>query len=156
MHCEACGNQLEPDALIYRVSLGYSHPWNYQKCPGTIIRVCATCNVSRMLGVFPGYKDHRTWWPASSCAHCRRPIIASRNRKPPNLLCCSVQCDALARNAAARRKRRAQRTEQDCDGCGKPFEPKRNDAAFCSPACRQRAYRSRTIRAAHTGGTIHR
>jgi hypothetical protein len=40
------------------------------------------------------------------------------------VLCCSTECDA-----AARRKRRSGRDERSCDVCGKPFEPKRSDAA---------------------------
>jgi len=144
MHCEACRKELQPDAPVYRVSLSYDHYWAYRKCPGTIIRVCAACNVSPPL-FFPdhGFPDRRAWCPRSPCIHCGRPIIASRKRRPPKLFCCSTECDAAALNAAARRKRRSRRTERSCGGCGKPFESKRINATFCSPACRQRAYRRR-------------
>jgi hypothetical protein len=30
-----------------------------------------------------------------------------------------------------------------CQGCGRPLPAGRSDRRFCSPACRQRAYRSR-------------
>lgn len=30
-----------------------------------------------------------------------------------------------------------------CDGCGNTYEPARSDSRFCSPACRQKAYRER-------------
>jgi len=144
MHCEACRKELQPDAPVYRVSLSYDHDWAYRKRPGTIIRVCAACNVSPPL-FFPdqGFPDRRVWCPRSPCIHCGRPIIASRKRRPPKLFCCSMECDAAALNAAARRKRRSRRTERSCGGCGKPFESKRINATFCSPACRQRAYRRR-------------
>src|SRR4051812_33572951 len=33
--------------------------------------------------------------------------------------------------------------EPSCAQCEEPFEPSRSDARFCSPACRQRAYRAR-------------
>ena len=33
-------------------------------------------------------------------------------------------------------------TERRCGGCGEPFHA-RSDAAYCSAACRQRAYRQR-------------
>ena len=32
---------------------------------------------------------------------------------------------------------------RNCGRCGEPFIPKRTDAHYCSPACRQRAYRLR-------------
>jgi hypothetical protein len=135
MHCEACRNDLEPDAPIYRVSLSYNDR--------VIIRVCAACNARPPLFYpNPDYPDYRKWWPSSPCIHCGRPIIASRKGLPPKLLCCSTECGAAALNAAARRKR-SLCTERSCDGCGKPFGPKRIDATFCSPACRQRAYRLR-------------
>jgi hypothetical protein len=35
-----------------------------------------------------------------------------------------------------------------CTECGEPFTPKRRDARYCSNACRQRAYRERTLGAA--------
>ena len=134
IHCEACRNDLEPNAPIYRVALSYSHPWvRTPICPATIIRVCAACCPSVLWG----------WWPPSPCLHCGRPIIASRNRRPPKLFCCSAKCDAAVLNAAARRERRSRRTERSCNGCRKPFEPKRADATYCSPACRQLAYRQR-------------
>ena len=136
MHCEACRNDLEPDAPIYRVSLSYNDR--------VIIRVCAACNARPPLFYpNPDYPDYRKWCPRSPCIHCGRPIIASRKRRPPKLYCCSTECDAAALNAAARRKRRSRRTERSCGGCGKPFESKRINATFCSPACRQRAYRRR-------------
>jgi excisionase family DNA binding protein len=50
-----------------------------------------------------------------------------------------------ARNAAAREKRRRDRGDRTCalEGCGKTFALKRNDARYCSNACRQAAYRER-------------
>ncbi len=32
-----------------------------------------------------------------------------------------------------------------CAVCGKPFEARRRDAAYCSPRCRQRALRTRSV-----------
>jgi len=137
MQCEACRNDLEPNTPIYRVALHYSHPWVGRKCPGCIIRVCAAC--------LPGFPDIREWSPQSPCIHCGRPIIASRNRQPPKLFCCSTECDAATRNAAARRKRGSRRAKRSCQGCGKPFEPKRTDAKFCSLVCKQRTFRQRLV-----------
>jgi hypothetical protein len=32
-----------------------------------------------------------------------------------------------------------------CAQCGRTYRPQRSDALFCSPACKQRAYRGRLI-----------
>jgi hypothetical protein len=139
MCCEACRKDLEPDAPIYRVALPYSHPLAYRSS-ACIFRVCAAC-------LRPPNVYVEEWWPPLPCIHCGRPILASRNRRPPKLLCCSTECNAATLSAAARRKRSVLRHNTRplcyCKGCDKPFEPKRIDAAFCSPACRQRAYRLR-------------
>lgn len=51
--------------------------------------------------------------------------------------------------AAYRRRlratRRALRPKVSCEGCGVPFRPARADQRFHSSACKQRAYRSRTL-----------
>lgn len=54
---------------------------------------------------------------------------------------------------AGERRREARRVvhaERACAKCSRTFAPARNDARYCSPACRQRAYRNRT---AATKGT---
>ena len=38
--------------------------------------------------------------------------------------------------------RRQEPNPRDCDQCGDPFTPIRADARYCSPACRQKAYRA--------------
>lgn len=42
---------------------------------------------------------------------------------------------------AQRKKRLRLRENTVCITCGKQFTPKRNDAKYCSNACRQKAYR---------------
>ena len=39
----------------------------------------------------------------------------------------------------------------ECESCGEEFIPKRLDAKYCSPACRQRAYRKRDGKASNSG-----
>jgi hypothetical protein len=137
MAASACLPLSAGPALTFLPPKGGRHgAGSLDKCPGCIIRVCAAG--------LPGFPDIREWWSRSPCIHCGRPIIASRNRRPPKLFCCSTECDAAALNAAARRRRRSRRTERSCQGCGKPLELKRTDATFCSLACRQRAYRQRS------------
>jgi hypothetical protein len=42
-----------------------------------------------------------------------------------------------------RRRQREERPMQQCRICGLAFRGSRQDARFCSPACRQKAYRHR-------------
>lgn len=53
------------------------------------------------------------------------------------------RCAADADNERQRDRRRQARAGRPCDGCGQPFTPPRADGRYCSPACRQRAYRRR-------------
>ncbi len=42
-----------------------------------------------------------------------------------------------------RERRRLQRQHLCCQQCSKPLDASRNDARYCSPACKQAAYRKR-------------
>lgn len=71
----------------------------------------------------------------STCTVCGR-IVTGRNKY------CSDRC----RNDAyleRRRQRHAASLRKTCAVCGKPFTAKRADAIYCSPACKQAAYRGR-------------
>jgi hypothetical protein len=85
--------------------------------------------------------------PERTCAHCGRPIRGRR----PQALYCSDQC-----RLDAQVERRRQRIEEQqgkepfwrdgrwslcCQRCDKSFWTRRLDAQYCSPACRQAAYR---------------
>jgi hypothetical protein len=55
---------------------------------------------------------------------------------------CSDRCRWISNNRE-RRSRRAIGRIKACQACQKSFYPKREDARFCSAACKQRAYRLR-------------
>jgi hypothetical protein len=102
MCCEACREDLEPDAPINRVALHYSHPLA-NGSSACIFRVCAVCSRSPNMCV-------EEWWPPLPCIHCGRPIVASRNRRLPKTLllldrvrCCSAKgcCSTQAKRAAS-------------------------------------------------------
>jgi len=143
MRCKVCKTELALDAPIYRMQLWENHPMIWAARSGDIMRLCEACWSTKPDPRYPFSKDRRTWYAPKPCAACGRPVIMCNRRRMPELLCCSIECEGAARNAVARRKRRSGRAERTCDGCGKPFEPKRIDATFCSPACRQRGYRQR-------------
>ncbi|MGH3300358.1 MAG: hypothetical protein ACRDOK_01540 [Streptosporangiaceae bacterium] len=52
-------------------------------------------------------------------------------------------CAAAAGNARHRRQRLTRRRNRTCQFCGELFTPPRSDGLYCSPACRQKAYRHR-------------
>jgi hypothetical protein len=62
---------------------------------------------------------------------------------------CSPECSyktRLERRKQLRRLKREARATRErvtCKHCGQPFVPKRDDARYCSAACKQAAYRQR-------------
>lgn len=128
--CALCGADLPPGCGVVRkrVFLGYGIGGGYR---WTVAPVCATC---------------AQWWSWEDdgsippCTTCRRPVVdlartARRHWRPT---CCAA-CARAAINA----ERRERRGERACSTCGTGFTPSRADAAYCSSACRQRAYRGR-------------
>ena len=118
IRCEKCNQEIKPKQIVYRElvlpQFGYSTR-----------RVCKSCldkwQLDRMfVHVCPGC-GLKEAWP-------KRP-------KPPDRYC-SWLCK---RESMARQ----QRSELKCEGCGGPVEAKRADARWCSPACKQKAYRAR-------------
>jgi hypothetical protein len=47
-------------------------------------------------------------------------------------------------------------TLHHCQGCGGSFEPSRFDSIYCTPACRQKAYRQRVTDARNHNGVKRR
>jgi hypothetical protein len=80
-------------------------------------KVCRKCH--RELGDRECYPvgGRRAWW----CGRC-------------------VDADNAAQ---ARERRRRRRADRPCDQCGVVFTPPRSDGRYCSPRCRQAAFRSR-------------
>jgi hypothetical protein len=70
---------------------------------------------------------HRT---VTACLACRRKVEAARLR--------AYTAERSAKRAEARRNRSGQ-----CERCGKPTPIERSTRRYCSPACRQAAYRER-------------
>lgn len=72
------------------------------------------------------------------CAVCSR-LVCGRGADYEPVTVCSTAC----KQVAWRVRRRLSRDRFACAGCGGAFRPARADARYCTPACRQRAYRSR-------------
>ena len=90
--------------------------------------------------------SRREWAPKLSisrnapCEHCGAPTSIVRLEGRRRRAWCSAGCAQAWHN---RRRPKVQHVEKACSECGLPFIPARTDAAYCSSACRQTAYRSR-------------
>ena len=132
--CERCATPFGPTDAVYeaRRLVGPRPPWRLR--PGwQRQRVCVRCAGSRAR-------------IEQCCAHCARPVFVLPRRVPGRPFC-SPRCRSLLQSAR-RRRERAEPRPRTCDACGAAFTPPRKDGRYCSPACRQRAYRHRTRGAA--------
>ena len=74
-------------------------------------------------------------------AGCGRTMVIGYHHA--HVRACSVRCDELA-DLARRRARHAEaRAGRRCAECDELIDADRSDAKFCSPACKQKAYRAR-------------
>jgi len=124
--CGECRGSIEPWQPVWRTSDQWRR-W----------ALCAAC--ARRPG------DPTDWYPPRACAGCRRPVSDPRRRRyghpapPRRWAACSFSCEQRARYQA----RTAATRHKVCTVCGAAFTPPRADGRYCSPACRQRAYRQR-------------
>jgi hypothetical protein len=116
----------------------------------------------------PNHRDlycedcHPRRWVTGQCPGCERTVMvrehgnrrwrysndweASPDRHAVQYVFCSTRCRSRidrARAAGRRAEKRAESAPHLCSGCGEVLDGRRADAAYCSPACRQRAYRRR-------------
>ena len=99
-----------------------------------------------------GMNNPRTRYPARrqyaakrSCANCGRDVWDARLALPKRAFCCTRCRDTFYRQLTLQ-KRESEKNSLfiTCNTCGGAIRDKRRgDARFCSPACRQRAYRQR-------------
>jgi len=92
------------------------------------VAVCANCATP---------KEQAAATHEALCQGCTQPMLIPPGRAYTAV--CSARC------AQRRRRREISRRRGliACRNCGTTFLPKRNDAGYCSPACRQKAYRGR-------------
>lgn len=92
--------------------------------------------------------------PQTPCDACSRPTVDMRRRphvydlergRIKRTFCCT-RCEQAfyrKRQQAHAAKRRLREAPQVCQGCDEVIDGSRQDALYCSNACRQRAYRER-------------
>lgn len=144
--CWDCDREIPADEPIYTdrelwVMIGTGHDsravsWLERHGPW-----CAECAPS-------AEGSNRPWrdWPWDAphpipprpCAWCSRPY----HGHPANRFC-SERCANADRTERRRLSRERHRARCLCAACGEQFTSPRSDARYCSPACRQKAYRDR-------------
>lgn len=75
---------------------------------------------------------------AEPCAACGQMVV--RGADP---LLKRVTCSHSCSTSLTRSRNGNKGTGQPCTGCGEPITTGRADSRYCSPACRQKAYRQR-------------
>ena len=98
--------------------------------------------------IIPVCKECRNEWKRfeapKPCEGGGRPVHQrARSRSFRSL--CSFRCESRVAADKARSKRAKARLPRLCEQCGETFEPRRADSRYCSPACRQKAYRRRVV-----------
>lgn len=141
--CVKCGADIPPDRNML-----VAHVTSHREGIRQGDRVCAGCVDELVKACRPYYCYHVPWegdgvrgkrtrgeyqhW----CDRCGRPFMGALARRY-----CSDECGQRTR--AERRDRTRDRESRRCVVCGDPFTPPRADGRYCSPACRQKAYRRR-------------
>lgn len=87
---------------------------------------------------------------AAPCAACGLPVILEPDPRR-KVATCSDLCRSRVYSAAATQRRVAESVTRSCEGCGRGMEG-RSDRRYCTPACRQRAYRARVGAHGTAGG----
>ena len=140
--CALCGQPLAPDAPVWMESC-YIGPSMFTGIPRSWqAPVCEACA--------PRDRHSRRWVAPAPCAGCQRPVYYPRSYRWRLRAHCSERCRLDAWNQRRRAERAAERRFR-CATCGATFTPPRADGRYCSPACRQRAYRQRQ----HGGAPAH-
>lgn len=145
--CGRCGHEFADGEHVYR-----KRHYNYGGI--SIYVVCESCHRATHDDYYNDKNDKDGWDDAEPCEGCARPVHESlRTRRyhdeygrssryggVQRVVTCSQRCADRVRRSAAR----VEREPADCATCGERFDHGRRDSRYCSPACRQRAYRRRT------------
>lgn len=156
--CQGCERLIRPDEPIYVsrdrfIFFGDGYvtgalpvgPW------------CASCEGDaphgrpwKRAGRDAWENGHFRWIPAPprTCRTCGRLFYACATRW------CSDRCENAERTERRREAREQARSRHWCRECGERFTPPRADARYCSPACRQKAYRKRQAEQAAAAATM--
>ena len=131
MKCGQCKRQLTAAEPVFRLFIDLRVNWQM---------VCSSCEAAASKAcVFAPL-----WDLLRCCSQCSRPVYMDSPPRKAIHFVCSPACRQAAHKASYRCTHpRSPVVERQCI-CGAAFRPKqRNEAKFCSAACKQRAYRAR-------------
>jgi hypothetical protein len=130
MKCGQCKRELTAGEPVFRLFIDLRVGWQM---------VCGACEAAASkASFFPPL-----WDQPRCCSQCARPVYMDSPQRKARYFVCGVEGRRAAHKASYRRMHPpSPRVERQCL-CGAAFTPKRNEAKFCSSACKQRAYRAR-------------
>ncbi len=148
--CPRCRKPLLPGEPIY-----YLHPKDSHRATEPCCPACFTRQATPMIAAYGGSLDatkkailarygkvpnHQEF----ACVECQRPVW-KRPRKANPRVFCTPDCSARFYNRKALRLRsKLKSLLTTCNACGGAIPGnRRGDVRYCSPACRQKAYRQR-------------
>ena len=148
-HCTRCEARFDPEAtalMVRETVIMRVLPNGAYSYLRTIVAVCQKCltdeerkELKLLLRAVPDQRRRRHI--ETTCGGCGQRIMTvaklRRGQRWP-VRACSDGCAQRMRRRPAAGKRWL--VEQKCR-CGVLFMPKRSDAIYCSPTCKQRAYR---------------
>jgi len=133
--CGYCARTLAPDEPV---ALCVYKTWQHGHGMTGRAPICDDCiKVPGRRGLFALRTEHERLWLGAHCENCRRRLIVPPDARRKHA-CCSDRCLRAVKKAGRHRVRAF-----TCDTCGATFPPARTDSRYCSPACRQKAYRQR-------------
>ena len=151
-HCQLCKRVLPPEQPVYYLRVAGAWKACCQTCFEAIAQGRIGCyghdideTKKSLLRGYGGAPGHQLF----SCAECERPVWKRPRANNPRVFC-GPECFGRFYNRMTLRKRKYEFSKQFviCNTCGGVIQnDRRIDAAYCSPACRQKAYRSRLKRA---------
>lgn len=137
--CRDCGEPIPPDQPARPVRWTIKVRRRLQAVHGFVHAGC------RQSGTFTGASGYVSLWapiggtdvlPPAACEYCHRLVVLANDKRRRRTVC-SPRCAV----AVTKSHRKGER-QPACSVCGGSLAG-RADTAYCSPACRQRAYRLR-------------
>ena len=130
--CGRCGRALKPDEPVWREQCA-REPGYFGGTTSILAPVCDAC-----------HSQYQRFWHEHPCGHCGRPVYNAVGFQGRDVFC-SERCHNELHKARLRRRRTEARDNKTCPSCGGDFVPSRSDQVTCTPACRQKAYRQRSV-----------
>lgn len=135
--CATCGRELLAEEPIWRSAVC----WRTSPVTGKRETFSRAGTAPRCQDCKP---DFDIPWNTGSCPHCGRTVHQDgRWQYERCYFACSRLCAERAWSQAYRDRHHAGRTPRACEVCEDTFTPPRSDGRYCSPSCRQKAYRAR-------------